>query len=92
MYKQISYKIELNRHKNALEDQIDYLKHQTAACDTNFSVLSEENSRLEVFVRESQGSSSKEVNESNLDTLVHPSDPFSSKYLFKILNFTGSST
>jgi peptidoglycan hydrolase CwlO-like protein len=75
--KLIQSKVELHRHKNALEDQIDWLKHQTSTCDTNITVLQEENSRLEVFVRESQGSSSKEINEDNLDTLVHPSDPFS---------------
>lgn len=76
--KLIASKVELHKHKNAIEDQLDWLKHQNATCDTNITTLKEENTRLETFVRESQGRS-QEINEDNLDTLVHPSDPFSEK-------------
>lgn len=74
----IQAKVEINRRKNALEDQIDWLKHQNTTCDSNITVLQEENARLEAFVQESQGRST-DLTEDNLDTLVHPSDPFSEK-------------
>lgn len=76
--KVIQAKVEINRCKNALEDQIDWLKHQNATCDSNIFVLQEENARLEAFIQQSHGKLT-ELTEDNLDTLVHPSDPFSEK-------------
>lgn len=49
-------------------------------------MLTEENAKLEVFVRETQSSGQKEVTEDNLDSLVYPSDPFSAKYAYLVLN------
>jgi hypothetical protein len=76
----IQSKVELTKRKNALEDQIDYIKNQGGVCEQNIRQLQEENQRIERFVNESCSSGKKqEINEENLDSLVYASDPYSGK-------------
>ena len=83
--KLITSKIELHRTKNGLEDQLDSLKDRSALAEQAVATLQRENARMEKVVSEA-GNGGLELNEGNLDTMVHPKDPFSAKYARFILN------
>ena len=78
--KLVSSKIELHKTKNLLEDQLESLKERNAVCDLTIQSLQQQNARLEKFVQErSAVGGPVELNESNLDSMVFPKDPFSLK-------------
>jgi len=73
----ITSKVELNKNKNALEDQIDSLKERQGICEVNIGIIQNENQRIETFIKENTQGQSQDVNEDNIDTFVYPIDPFS---------------
>mmetsp|Transcript_25583 Transcript_25583/g.24874 ORF Transcript_25583/g.24874 Transcript_25583/m.24874 type:complete len:101 (+) Transcript_25583:794-1096(+) len=70
-------KRELYIVKTQLEEKQEALKQKSGACDSGIQLLNHDIDRLERFL----ATSNMDLDESNIDQLVYPKEPFSSKLI-----------